>query len=384
MTKKRAPQAPAVSQKTVSRAEREKRQRKVLYIVAGITVALVVLVLGSGLYQEYIAKPAAPVATVDGKAITTRDYQMRVLLRRAELSNYIGQLQTQLASLDPTVEGQQFLIEYFQQQLQQVQGEAASLPLSVLDEVIDEELVRQEAARRGLGVTPDELQEEIEQQFGYERNPPTPTPTPITATIATTLTATPSPTVMTQEMFAKNYGDYVASLVKDVGVTEAHFRRLFELNVLRRELQESLATEVPTSAEQVRARHILVATQEEADQIIERLKGGEDFADLAAELSLDTSNNLQGGDLGWFSRGQMVTEFDEAAFTLQPGETSGVVQSTFGFHIINVLEREADRPLDDAALESKKSAALQDWLAEKRESDIVRRYWTSSMIPPSR
>jgi peptidyl-prolyl cis-trans isomerase C len=113
--------------------------------------------------------------------------------------------------------------------------------------------------------------------------------------------------------------------------------------------------------ERVRASHILVRVQPNADAaerekarvkaagILADVKAGKDFAALAKQYSDDPGSGAKGGDLGYFERGQMVPPFEEAAFTLMPGQTSDLVQSDFGYHIIRVVDRQPGRvqPLAD-------------------------------------
>jgi len=372
-----------LSRRQLSRREREARQRRIIGIFAVITAAAVLLVLAFGFYQEYVVKPSAPVATVNGKPISTRDYQAMVKYQRFQHSSTIARLQSQLSQLDPTAEDQQFLVQYIQQQIQQLQLAEVSLATDVLDNMIDDELVRQEAGKRNITVTADELQAEIEQQFGYIRNPPTPTPTPITATVGIAVTPTPTTAPMTLEEYQQNYSQYITALRKNADFGETAFRRIFESSLYRTRLQDAIAEEVPLTAEQVHARHILVQTEDEAKKAVERLQAGEDFAALAKELSQDTGTKDDGGDLGWFPRGQMVTEFEDAAFALQPGQTSDPVATSYGYHIINVIERDANRPLDETMLGQKKASALNDWLATQRQSEAVKRYWSSDKVPPA-
>ena len=106
---------------------------------------------------------------------------------------------------------------------------------------------------------------------------------------------------------------------------------------------EELAAFVPQ--DEVRARHILVKTEDEAKAIIAKLDAGGDFAELATEDSLDPGSGQSGGDLGFFRRGQMVKPFEEAAFGLKPGKyTKKPVQSDFGWHVILVEEKREEPP----------------------------------------
>jgi len=114
------------------------------------------------------------------------------------------------------------------------------------------------------------------------------------------------------------------------------------------EIQEALA-EIPNE-EQVRARHILVRTDpddpkseteagKKAQALLKRIQAGEDFAKIAREESEDPNSAIRGGDLGFFTRGQMVPEFEKVAFSQNPGQISGLVKSPFGFHIIQTIEK---------------------------------------------
>lgn len=135
-------------------------------------------------------------------------------------------------------------------------------------------------------------------------------------------------------------------------MTEQDYRAGVRANLLSERVQAQFLQELPSVAEHVHARHILVATHREAEDILAQLQGGADFATLAQEHSLDVSTRDRGGDLDFFPRGVLLTpELEEAAFDLEPGQISGVIQSELlGYHVIQVLERE-ERPLDESALE---------------------------------
>ena len=125
----------------------------------------------------------------------------------------------------------------------------------------------------------------------------------------------------------------------------------YETNLVRYDIEE-----------QIRASHILVPTESQAQDLHAQLLEGADFAELAREYSADSSNSDSGGDLGWFGRGQMVAAFEEAAFALEVGELSEPVQSQFGWHIIYLADRREARtpPLDEI-----KDQVRDDYIAEE-------------------
>jgi parvulin-like peptidyl-prolyl isomerase len=152
------------------------------------------------------------------------------------------------------------------------------------------------------------------------------------------------------------------------GYTLQSFRADLEKQMLADRMVQQLFSEVTRSAEQVRARHILVATMDEAQDVLAQIRNGADFAVLAQTYSRDLATRIAGGDLGWFPRGYLtVPEVEEAAFALQPGEVSDIVETNLGFHIVMTMER-AERRLSPDALQRLGTSAVETWLASQRQS----------------
>ncbi|CAD7022836.1 peptidylprolyl isomerase [Pseudorhizobium halotolerans] len=134
--------------------------------------------------------------------------------------------------------------------------------------------------------------------------------------------------------------------IKDRELHNSYFRKHVVDAVTDEEVKARYEKEIAAlpKQEEVNARHILVKTEEEAKAVIADLDAGKDFAELAKTKSED-SNKDDGGDLGWFSKGRMVPEFEEAAFALEKGAyTKTPVQSQFGFHVIKLEDRRDVQP----------------------------------------
>jgi foldase protein PrsA len=158
-------------------------------------------------------------------------------------------------------------------------------------------------------------------------------------------------------------------------MTEEEYYAASRQELLVRRLQMQIPEELPTTAEHVHARHILVNTQQEAEAILAQIREGADFATLAETYSLDVTTRSRGGDLGFFPHGLLLApELEEAAFNLAPGQISDVIHSELlGYHIVQVLERE-ERPISEMDLE----------MIKANQREIIRRWreqlWADATI----
>ena len=401
----------SLHKKHVARLQREKQQsRAILYAFIGI-LSVVVLLLIYGYLDINYFQLKRPVAKVGENEIQINQFQPRVRLQRQQLLSQYGMYQ-QYAQFGMDVKTQLTQIET------QLNG-SEKLGQTVLDQMINEQLIRLECAKRGITFSDAELTEAKESAFNFFPNgSPTPSVTPttfvtlgvpaeafkivtktpipsatpdftatpdltstatatlepptatplVTATTEPTSTPRPTSTPYTLEGFQSQFKETRDNLAV-FGMSEKDYIGFFEIQILQKKLIDELTADVPYSETQVWARHILVADEATAKTVIERLNKGEDFATIAQEVSTDTGSAKNGGDLGWFGAGQMVPEFETAAFALKkPGDyTTTPVPSQYGFHIIQLIAKQ-DRPLTADQYDSAKNKVFTDWLAAARET----------------
>jgi peptidyl-prolyl cis-trans isomerase D len=402
-----------VSKKHQARMQRERQQSRIIAFSAiGVLIAVVLLIF-YGILSQTVLRACQPVAKVGGDAISTKAFESHVRLTRQQLINqYVQYYQfAQMFGID--INSNQTIAN----QLQQIQSEldnTATLGENVLNQMVDGILIRQEAKSRGITVTSEELDKAIQDAFGYFPNgtptptitattflyptlnatelaivtitptaSPLPTSTPgaeptkaLTPTTGPTATASPIPTIAptaTAYTLDGYKGQYQIALdnYKKFGFSETEVRQLFEDNLYREKLYAIITADVPHTADEVWARHILVADEATATAVREELVKSGDWVTLALQYSSDTGSSSSGGDLGWFTRGKMVAEFEDAAFSLKIGEISQPVKSQFGFHIIQVIGHE-ERPLTADEFKQQTDTFFSNWLADIRtKSDLV-------------
>lgn len=256
---------------------------------------------------------------------------------------------TQTSQLVATVNGQPITMDSFQRELARFEAgqvalgfevtDPAGYQQQVLDLLIEQELIRQEAARQGISVSDEAVDAEI------------------------------------SAMIQESGQDYFNAWLASNYYTLDEFREVIRLDLLTSQLVAPIAQSVPSTAEQVHARHILVNSQAQAEEILNRLLAGEDFAALAAQYSVDVTTRANGGDLGWFPRGGLlVPEVEEVAFSLQPGQTSGVVASAWGFHIVQTLEHDPSREVAPETLQRLVEKAIEEWRLSLRNGASIQQF----------
>jgi parvulin-like peptidyl-prolyl isomerase len=411
-----------------------RRQRMVRWGVAAAGL-LALIVLAGGLFYEYVYKPNQTLATVGAVSISRQDYWKS---RAIGLYEQAMQYQDFAQFVGPDQQGQYLaLAQQSLAQLPTVWGSTDVDPAS-LQKMVDDQIYLQGMDDLGLDMSEDEIRTFALNRFAPPGAPliaPSPTATltaeraamatstaaalfatplasPVAATpvagtsvastpvasspsLATPVAGTPGATPLAIAPTAPaatpnpaearataeaGFAQFAAQVFPLAHLSQEDYERLVAAPALaRQKVGDALAATVGQSAPQVRAAHILLPTREEAEVARARVtEDGEDFATVARELSIDEASAANGGELGWFTREEMVAPFAEAAFALEPGAISEPVESEFGWHVIQVQERDPERPLTDLQINRLQQTAEERWLAEQRAGLSV-----TSTLPPT-
>lgn len=218
-------------------------------------------------------------------------------------------------------------------------ADPATLRASVLGTLIEQTLVAQDATQRGLMPSAAEVDTEVQNQQALAGG-------------------------------AEAWQQWLASNQ----YTEGDYREAVQTGLLYAKMIETVTGGLNGDVPQVRSRHILVATEAEANELLTRLRNGEDFAALAGQFSLDATSRDNGGDLGWFAQEELVDPaLATIAFSLEPSQIAGPIPTTLGFHIIQTLER-SSLPLPEERKAQVAQRQFEDWLASLVAAANVQRF----------
>lgn len=229
-----------------------------------------------------------------------------------------------------------------------------TLKTNIIEKLIMERLVANETKNMNIVVTDEEANEQLDQYIaimeGQEK-----------------FEEFLKSNEITQAFFKENLrkellvNKHRESFIQDTNITDKDVEEYYDAN------KEDLVI--------VKASHILVASEEEGNKVLERLKAGEEFAALALTESMDTISAAQGGDLGYFTKGNMISEFEDVVFSLKEGETSDLVQTEVGYHIIYLEDRKDTlEDLKDEIINVLKEEKYLDKIQELRDKAKVKIY----------
>lgn len=212
---------------------------------------------------------------------------------------------------------------------------------AVLEELITEQLIRQAAEAEGLEISESQLDEVIAREIEV----------------------------------AGGEAAFEAWLAENQ-LSREEYRAATGLQLLTSALREWVTSDLRATQPQIHIRHILLATEEEATVLQAELDNGADFATLAATHSIDPGTRAQGGDLGWLPRGLLPATLDESVWNLGPGERAPILQSEFGFHLVEVIEQAPARPLSLEMLQALQQQAWERWLSAARTQAEIEQWQT--------
>jgi hypothetical protein len=395
------------SRKEVLLARKQRRQtRQIRIAIIGIASLLAAVIL-IGVINELFIKPSSPVAVVEGEEISMREWRERVVLQRAQL-----------------IIGLENLAETFGQDIGQVQQfagqqitlleEPETLGQLVLDQLIDEHLIRQEAEARGITVSDADVQKEIEESFNYFAGAvPTPLPTPTETVIPTpsltpiptavitevlptntpfpsptsgpTSTPLPTATAVSLESFQESFNETIDSF-NELGVDEAEFRGIVRAQLYQDRLLEELAEEQELSDEAMQVSFYYITTQSEegAEEVMASIEESGFLTAWNTIKSLPPTDTTEDSPIAseilWRTQDEIENlfgaEIADPAFNLDQNEPSEVIMipateegAPDRYSIIMVSGREM-RPLSESALQAAKQEVLTSWLEEQRLTGV--------------
>ncbi len=299
---------------------------KSLIAAAALLAAVTGALIGASLYGELVARPAEPVAIVNGEPITAARYADYLALRGLELRRRIAAAPTAAGAAAPD----------------ELQSQLATLTFGAVTDLVAAEVVRPAALEMQVEVSDADVDAALAE---FVR-------------------------VVGGQQDDASFEQAFARVRDQTGLGADTIRGVIADRALAAAVAERLASELDPAPEQIRAAQIVTAAEDQAETVVARLKALQPFALVAEQVSIDDSAP-DGGDLGWLPRGLMPEVWDQAAFELRPGTRSRPVETPLGWHVILVHERAASRGLAPETADRRRNATFDRWLQTMRaDADV--------------
>jgi hypothetical protein len=175
-----------------------------------------------------------------------------------------------------------------------------------------------------------------------------------------------------QATFAEAY----RKLVKDSGFSPSEYRELIASQLLDDKIRQNLRSAIPTATEQVHVSDIRVATQDDAQKVLGRLTAGEDFAAIAADVSLDTNTKSKGGDTGWVARGSLPADVENAVFALEAGQHTQSISYNNSFFIFEAMEKSPSMAVTTDQQTLIENQSFRNWQTQISNGVDIKTYYS--------
>ena len=286
-----------------------------------------------------LAKPTSPLATPTATPTTEID---RSRENCRPLAGRVNQQPIYLATYEQRVTKLTEMLAKQGTDLNSPAGQeqVSRLRQQVFEGLVDQVIIEQQATRLGLSISASELEATLQSDIGRGKSP-----------------------VELPAWLAAN------------SLSDEELKNILQAELLTNRLFEQISAGIPETAAQVQVQYIRVADEPTARLIIEKLKQGVDFSQLAQEYSTVESGQDQ-AEQGWMAKGQgaLPAEVEAIAFGLEPGQMNGPIPTQVGFYIIKLLNKEAERPISQSMAQSLKKQNFLDWLSAQRSIATIERF----------
>lgn len=375
---------------------KQQQQFRQIRLALFALVGFLVLILAVGAIFEYIVKPGQPVASINDIEIPVSEFKQRVSFERVQTSNTLD-------SLYEAVGGDVNQLQQFAGQQLNALYAPTVMGEQVLFQMIDEELIRQEAAARGLTVTESEIDTSLEEQFNFyggELAPdadaaeaePTPTITPIAAEVADAEPVVepeplPVATAVSRQAYEERLQEQLDEVIQSGG-NEEGFRERVRISLLSQKLQDAFAEEqsIDTEELQVSLFYIAFSNQAEANRALAEVNAGKEYLTAWNEIrSADrvTATQPFASEFQWTATTTISSSLGADAVEIIEtmaidGVSDVIVGNNERFYVVQLRGRE-ERPISEAQIDSQKAQLLQEWIDEAEQDVQIFERWQNDV-----